>query len=61
MANLRRTPPQSPVLGSRPAPRRRWPWIVAGAAAAILVAALIDGGEEPLRPIAQPVALPDQP
>lgn len=34
-------------------------WIGMGALAVVLVYAWVDGGEEPLRPIAQPVAVPE--
>jgi hypothetical protein len=33
-------------------------WIAGGVLAVVLVYAWIDGGDEPLRPIAQPVAVP---
>ena len=63
MANLRSqlrlkqgiTPPQpqrTPV---------RWPWLAGGALAALLLLAWFDGGEKPLRPIAEPVQLPELP
>jgi len=34
-------------------------WTVAALVGAVLLYAWIDGGEEPLRPIVQPVALPE--
>jgi hypothetical protein len=42
----------------RAARQRRWPIYAAGGVMAVLVIAWFDGGEEPLRPIVQPVALP---
>jgi hypothetical protein len=39
--------------------RRWWP-VAAALLAALLVLAWIDGGEEPLRPIAEDVPLPEQ-
>jgi hypothetical protein len=38
---------------------RRIGWIVAALIAAILVYAWIDGGEQPLRPIVEPIAVPE--
>ena len=38
---------------------RRIVWLVAALFAALLLYAWIDGGEEPLRPIAEPVELPE--
>ena len=38
---------------------RRIAGVVVALIAALLVYAWIDGGEEPLRPIAEPVALPE--
>lgn len=38
---------------------RRIGWIAAALVAALLVYAWIDGGEQPLRPIVQPVAMPE--
>lgn len=43
---------------ARPAAPRRWPLYAAGAGAAVLALAYIDGGEEPIRPIVQEIALP---
>ena len=37
----------------------RLKWIAGGLVALVLVYAWIDGGEEPLRPIAQPVEVPE--
>jgi hypothetical protein len=37
----------------------RMKWIAGALAALVLAYAWIDGGEEPLRPIAEPVALPE--
>jgi hypothetical protein len=39
---------------------RRWPWVAALAVMALLALAWVDGGEEPLHPITQDVALPEQ-
>lgn len=39
-------------------PRRRIGWIAAALFGALILYAWIDGGEEPLRPIEQPVLLP---
>jgi len=36
----------------------RMKWVAAAALALLLAYAWIDGGEEPLRPIAEPVAVP---
>ena len=38
---------------------RRIGWIAAALVGALLLYAWIDGGEEPLRPIVQPVPLPE--
>jgi hypothetical protein len=38
---------------------RRIGWIAAALLVALLVYAWIDGGEQPLRPIVQPVPLPE--
>ena len=63
MANLRSQ--LRPKQGLTPPPRRRvparWPWVAGAAVAALLVLAWIDGGEEPLRPIAEPAQLPELP
>lgn len=40
--------------------RRRAPYYAAGALIALLGLAYFDGGEEPIRPIAQQVALPGE-
>lgn len=37
---------------------RWWLWLLAALAIA-LIAAYVDGGEEPLRPISEPVVLPE--
>lgn len=37
--------------------QRRWPYYAGAALLAVLVIAWIDGGEEPLHPIVQPLAL----
>lgn len=63
MANLRRPHLSSSGLqqASAPAPAaRRWPWLAGAAAVLLVVLAWYDGGEEPLRPIAEDVALPEQ-
>ncbi|MBI1402736.1 MAG: hypothetical protein GC147_05945 [Porphyrobacter sp.] len=67
MANLSR-PTRSSLAGSRQIPAReparrpragaRVAVIVTVLVAALAVVAWIDGGEEPLHPIAQPVVLP---
>ena len=48
--------------GSRPDSKgvlaRRWPYYTLFAVVGLIVIAYIDGGEEPLHPISQPVALP---
>jgi hypothetical protein len=44
-----------------PPARRRWPVFVALGVAGLLFVAWAEGGEEPLRPIAQSVQLPEQP
>mgnify|MGYP000253509516 CR=1 FL=1 len=50
-----RTPIAQP---KRAANMRRWPLYAAAAVAGVLVIAWFDGGEEPIRPIVQPLALP---
>lgn len=65
MANLRRSRLSPSGLQEAPAPsprRARWPWVAGGAALLLLGLALawFDGGEEPLRPIAEDVVLPEQ-
>jgi hypothetical protein len=42
-----------------PRARLRWPLIALAAVAGLLALAWIDGGEEPLRPIAESVPLPE--
>ena len=64
MANLRPPHPslqgmsQAGPLGRRLS--RRWPLIAGAALALLLVLAWIEGGEEPVHPIAEPVSLPEQ-
>lgn len=68
MANLRRslTAQQglSAVASSHQRGQRRvrvrWALVAGAAALALLALAWVDGGEEPLRPIVEPVALPEQ-
>lgn len=38
---------------------RRFGWIAALVVALVLIYAWIDGGEEPIRPMAEPVELPE--
>lgn len=67
MSNLRRSsrpgPGPSngllPLVASAPQPRlrSRWPLIALAALVVVLALAWFDGGEEPLRPIAQTVEL----
>ncbi len=38
---------------------RRFGWIAALVVALVLIYAWIDGGEEPMRPMAEPVELPE--
>ena len=65
MANLRRSlTPQQGI--DAPVRRRhramaRWPLMVAALAIGLLALAWVDGGESPLRPIAESVQLPEQP
>jgi hypothetical protein len=63
MANLRRSLRPQQVVPSAPARRAftRWPFVAGAAFMALLALAWIDGGEEPLRTMAQPVELPEQP
>jgi hypothetical protein len=63
MANLRRSLRPQPISPAAPARRTplRWPFVAVAAALALLVLAWMDGGEKPLRQIAQPVQLPEQP
>jgi ferric-dicitrate binding protein FerR (iron transport regulator) len=64
MANLRQSRPVltglQPAAPPRRASRARWTLIGAAVLAGLLVLAWFDGGEEPLRPITTPVALPGQ-
>lgn len=63
MANLRRSisPQQGllPEAAPRPRGRGRWPWLALAGALVVLTFAWFDGGEEPVRPIAQNVDLPE--
>lgn len=60
MANLRQSRLSPPGLETVPVPRvRRWPWVVGGAVVLLMALAWFDGGEEPLHPIAEDVALPE--
>lgn len=65
MANLRSQIRQrqsvSPMVDAPSAIRRRWPLLVGIGMAALLVLAWAEGGETPLRPMAEPVQLPEQP
>lgn len=64
MANLRRSSSSlqglTPAAPLRQAGVRRWPVIAVVLTLAGLVLAWIEGGEEPLRPIAAPVDLPGE-
>lgn len=65
MPNLRRSITSPHGLSPAAEPHRRsalWRWllIVGIAALLLIVLAWIDGGEESLHPIAEPVALPEQ-
>jgi len=61
MANLRQERLTPGGFEQAPARRRRrWPWVAGLAALALTMLAWFDGGEEPLRPIAEDVALPEQ-
>lgn len=63
MANPRRSNTAPSGLSAPPAPpplwRRRGP-LLTMAAVGLIALAYIDGGEQALRPIAAPVALPEQ-
>jgi hypothetical protein len=63
MANLSRPSPARQILSREPARQVRLPGrrVVIGLVVALALAALawIDGGEEPLHPIAEAVALPE--
>lgn len=64
MANLRRSLRPQQVVPLTPVRRRaplRWPWLAGAAVTALLALAWIDGGEQPLRPIAEPARLPELP
>ena len=63
MANLRRSLRPQHVVPSAQLRRAlpRWPLVVGAAFLALLALAWIDGGEEPVRTMAQPVQLPEQP
>ena len=60
MSETLRTPlvPADSSSAWRETLRRRWPWYAGAAAFALLALAYFDGGEEPIRPIVQAVALP---
>jgi hypothetical protein len=64
MANPRRSNTALSGLSAPPSPlplwRRRRPLLIAAAVLGLAVLAYIDGGEQALRPIATPVALPEQ-
>lgn len=64
MANPRRsiTPPSGLSVPPAPLPlwRRRGTLLMAAGVLGLIVLAYIDGGEQALRPIAAPVALPEQ-
>jgi hypothetical protein len=61
MANLRRLRPTPFRFEQAPAWQgRRWLLVVGGGAVVLLALAWFDGGEEPLHPIAQDVAVPEQ-
>jgi hypothetical protein len=47
------------MAAPRPQAQRRWPLIAAMVAALLLALAWINGGEQPIRPIAQSVDLPE--
>jgi hypothetical protein len=61
MANQRRPRLSPSGFETAPLPRaRRWPWVAGLAGVLLLALAWFDGGEEPLHPIAEDVALPEQ-
>lgn len=60
MANLRRSLRAQPVLSAPTAKPRRWPLVAGAVLVVVLILAWFDGGEEPVHPIAQPVAVPEQ-
>ncbi len=61
MANLRQSRLSPSGLETAPVARvRRWPWIAGGAGVLLIALAWFEGGEEPLHPIAEDVALPEQ-
>ena len=43
-----------------PVRARRWPWVLGMAAVVLIGLAWFEGGEEPLRPIAEEIPLPEQ-
>jgi hypothetical protein len=65
MANLRSQIRQrqsvSPMEEAPRRERRRWPLLAAIAIVGLLALAWAEGGERALRPIAEPVQLPEQP
>ncbi len=59
MSDEASTPIKQPKLSKANfAVRRRWPLYLAIAAAAVLVFAYIDAGEEPIHPIEQKIVFP---
>lgn len=63
MANQRQSRISPSNIQAAPAvvPRaRRWPWVLVAVVAALVALAWFDGGEEPLRPIAEDLPLPEQ-
>ena len=64
MANLRRSRLVQSGLLDAPVPTRsggrRWPLVLGVVVAVLLALAWFDGGEEPLHPIVQDIALPRQ-
>lgn len=61
MANERH-PRLTPSGFEQPAPvrARRWPWVLGLGAVVLIALAWFEGGEEPLRPIAEEITLPEQ-